>query len=93
MFLQMNRIHPGIALGHRRTLPAAQRHDMLHGHALIHQSSGVGMADLVGMEVVGADLLCRRDQGLLNVDRQLPTRCRLRMIKRPMFLNVSHIYE
>ena len=42
---------------------------MLHGHVLIHQSSGVGMAELMGVDMVGADLLCRRDQGLLDVDR------------------------
>ena len=27
------------------------------------------MGELVRVDMVGADLLCRRDQGLLNVDR------------------------
>ena len=55
----MNRIHSRVALGHRRTLPAAERDDMLHRYALVHQAGGVGMAELVRMDMLGADLLGR----------------------------------
>ena len=65
----MHWIHPGVALSHRGTLPAAERHDMLHGHALVHQAGSVGMAELVGVDMVGTDLFCRRDQGFLDIDR------------------------
>ena len=44
-----------IALGHRRTLPAAKGHDVFHLHALIRQPGGVGMAEPVRMDMIGAD--------------------------------------
>ena len=38
---------------------AAQRQDMLHRYILVHKSGGVGMAELMGVDMVGADLFCR----------------------------------
>ena len=57
MFLQMNWIDSRVALGHRRTLPATEGHDMFHRHALVHQAGGVGVAELVRVDMMGADLL------------------------------------
>ena len=57
MFLQMNRIDSRVALGHRRTLPAAKAHNVFHRHALVHQAGGVGVAELVRVDMMGADLL------------------------------------
>ncbi len=39
---------------------------MLHGHTLVYQSGGLGVAELMRVDMVGVDLFCRRDQGLLD---------------------------
>jgi len=41
---------------------------MFHRHALVHQAGGVGVAELVGVDMASADLLSCGPQGLLDVN-------------------------
>ena len=68
MLLKVYRIRSVVALGHRRTLSATKGHGVFHRHTLIHQASGVGVVELVGMDMASADLLGGGDQGPFDVD-------------------------